>query len=79
MKMTIELSDERSAKLLELAEGTGEKGFSQLINEAVDLYLGRIEQDKDSRRRALATAGSLTSEEADELRQATRSIREFWR
>ena len=39
MRTTIELKDESRARLLDMAARRGEKGFSTIIGEAVDLYL----------------------------------------
>lgn len=40
MRTTIELRPEHRAKLLELSARRGEKGFSSVIAEAIDTYLG---------------------------------------
>jgi hypothetical protein len=79
MRTTIELKDEHRAKLLELAARRGEKGFSDLMAEAIDLYLESLSTDEKKRHAALRLRGSLTDQEADELRSATRSLRESWR
>jgi predicted transcriptional regulator len=39
VRTTIELRDELRAKLLEMAGRRGEKGFSHLVEEAVDRYI----------------------------------------
>ncbi|MGH9338916.1 MAG: antitoxin VapB family protein [Acidobacteriota bacterium] len=79
MRTTIELKDEHRARLLELAARRGEKGFSGVISEAVELYLKTSKQEKEKRRLALALRGSLSDEEADGLRKETSKIRESWR
>jgi len=68
----------RSA-LLALAAERGEKGFSTVLAEAIEIYLeGRHEREKQLEEfRSLG--GSLSDEEADELRARTRAIREHWR
>jgi len=76
MRTTIELKDEHRAKLLELAARRGEKGFSDVLAEAIEIYLDSLSRDEESRRVALRLRGSLSEAEADELRQATRSLRE---
>jgi predicted CopG family antitoxin len=79
MRTTIELKDEHRAKLLELAARRGEKGFSDLLAEAIEIYLEALARDEENRKVALGLRGSLSEAEADELRQATRSLRESWR
>ena len=79
MRTTIELKDEHRAKLLELAARRGEKGFSEVLAEAIEIYLEALSRDEESRKAALRLRGSLSEAEAEELRQATRSLRESWR
>lgn len=78
MRTTVEIRDEQRAKLLELAARRGEKGFSTLIQEAIDMYLnGHMGEEATERARALQ--GFLRPKEADELEEATRRIRGEWR
>ena len=79
MRTTIELKNESRARLLEVAATRGEKGFSRLINEAVDLYLKTAAADRERRRAALSLRGRLGNEEARALRTATAALRESWR
>jgi hypothetical protein len=79
MRTTIEIKDEHRARLLELAARRGEKGFSGLVAEAVELYLESLARDEDKRRTALRLRGSLSEDDAGELRRAARSLRESWR
>ncbi|HEV3077832.1 MAG TPA: hypothetical protein VHB47_25675 [Thermoanaerobaculia bacterium] len=79
MRTTIELKDEHRAKLLELAARRGEKGFSEVLAEAIEIYLEALSRDEKNRHGALRLRGSLGEAEADELCQATRSLRESWR
>ena len=79
MRTTIELKNESRAKLLEVAATRGEKGFSRLINEAVDLYLKTAAADRERRCAALSLRGRLGNEEARALRTATAALRESWR
>jgi hypothetical protein len=79
VRTTIELKDEHRARLLELAARRGQKGFSDVLAEAVETYLESLSRDDEKRQAALQLRGSLTEREADELRRATRSLRESWR
>jgi len=79
MRTTIEIKDEHRARLLDLAARRGGKGFSDIVAEAIDLYLLALSGDEERRRSALRLRGSLDDAEAEELREATRSLRESWR
>lgn len=79
MRTTIEIRDDLRAKLLDLAARRGEKGFSRLVEEALDLYVGTEEAREAARRQALMVRSSLATDEADKLEERTRTIREEWR
>jgi Arc/MetJ family transcription regulator len=79
MRTTIEITDAQRAKLLELAALRGEKGFSVLVQEALDAYIEAQTGNEKKKRRALALTGSLKAREAQELRESTKAIRESWR
>jgi len=79
MRTTIEMKPEHRTALLALAARRGQKGFAAVLGEAIENYL-RGEADREKRRRTLlAVAGSLSPEEADQLRRAVRELRENWR
>lgn len=79
MRATIELTDEHRAALVELAARRGEKGFSVLIAEALDVYLKGVAEAAEQRKAVLALRGTLRGKHAEALRAATRAIRERWR
>jgi hypothetical protein len=79
VRTTIELTDLQRAKLLELAAQRREKGFSALVQEAVDRYLAEEGSRSARISAALALAGSLAPEEADALEESARRIRSTWR
>ena len=79
MRTTVDISPEQRARLMELAARRGEKGFSKLVQQALDAYLKSQAGEEDKRRRALMLKGALDSREAEQLREATREIRESWR
>ena len=79
MRTTIEMKPEHRTPILELAASRGEKGFSGVIAEALDFYLSAQNAKKSAIRKALALKGSLSDEEADELRARTKQLREHWR
>ncbi len=79
MRTTVEISDEQRARLLQLATERGEKGFSRLVQEALELYLRENQARRKRVAAARATLGSFTENEAESLRQAVRTLRERWR
>jgi hypothetical protein len=79
MRTTIEMKPEHRARLLELAANRGEKGFSAVVSEALDLYLDTQAGRTDAVRRALELKGSMGESEAADLRALTRKIRDNWR
>jgi metal-responsive CopG/Arc/MetJ family transcriptional regulator len=79
MRTTIEMKPEHRARLVELAARRGFKGFSELVAEALELYL-QAEADRVAHRtRAALLRGALTAEEAAELRKAADALRTNWR
>ena len=79
MRTTIEIGEEQRAQLLKLAARRGEKGFSKLVQEALELYLEAHSRADDKRRRALLLRGALGEKDAKRLREDTANIRGSWR
>lgn len=79
MRTTIELTEDQRAELLRLAAQKGMKGFSQLIQEAVNAYLETQNSRTSLIDAALALKGSLQNKSADEFEARTKAIRENWR
>jgi predicted transcriptional regulator len=79
VRTTVEIKPEYRARLLELAATRGEKGFSGVLNEALELYLQSQSSRTDAVRKALALKGTFTSAEAETLRAETRKLRAHWR
>lgn len=79
MRTTIEITDEQRARLLELAARRGEKGFSRLIQEALDQYLRALDERREARTLALGLRGSFKADEAERLRDETARLRGSWR
>jgi hypothetical protein len=79
MRTTIEIKPEHRAKLLDLAARRGAKGFSELVGEALEIYL-RAEADREAlRKRAVRLKGALPAREARTLREAAEGLRSSWR
>lgn len=73
------MKPEHRSALLSLASRRGEKGFSSVLEEAIDSYL-RNENEREKRRTLLLSLGGVLSpNEAERLRRATSELRENWR
>jgi len=79
VRTTIDIKPEHRARLLEVAARRGEKGFSNVVGEALESYLQSIAEKENLRRRALRLMGSLSGKEAERLRLETMTLRGFWR
>jgi len=79
MRTTIEIKPEHRTRLIAIAAKRGEKGFSSVLNEAVESYLSE-EAERDARRqKALRLRGVLKHEEAAELQKNAAALRASWR
>jgi metal-responsive CopG/Arc/MetJ family transcriptional regulator len=79
VRTTVDIADDQRAELLRLAAQRGEKGFSTIIREALELYLRHHRSRRSAVAKALALKGSLDDDEADALEAAARRLRERWR
>lgn len=73
------MKPEHRARILEIAAGRGDKGFSAIVSEALELYLEARSRRDDAVRNALALKGSMREKEAEGLSARTRKIRANWR
>lgn len=78
VRTTVEIADEQRARLVELAARRGERGFSKLVQEALELYL-RDREQQDAIEKAQRLKGLLSNDEADELENAVSIVRSRWR
>lgn len=79
MRTTVELPDEIRAKLLEMAARRGERGFSGIVEEALERYLAEEERRRERAEAARSVLGTLDDEEADALLASVRRLRDRWR
>jgi metal-responsive CopG/Arc/MetJ family transcriptional regulator len=79
MRTTVEIDDVQRSELLKLAAQRGEKGFSSVIREALDLYLRQHRARKEAVEQALKLQGSFSDDEADALEASVLQLRETWR
>lgn len=71
----VELKPEHRSRLLAIAAKRGEKGFSRVLNEAVEAYLGEEAERERRRQKALQLRGVLTRKEAAELEKRVAALR----
>jgi hypothetical protein len=79
MRTTIEITVEQRARLLEISARRGLKGFSAVIQEALDAYLQGQAGHSEDVRLALAAIGSIDDKAADALHAASKRSRASWR
>jgi hypothetical protein len=79
MRTTLEITDAQRARLLEIAARRGEKGFSRLVQDALDRYLADDDGRKTRIEAALSLAGTLDDKAADALESSVRQLRKTWR
>jgi predicted transcriptional regulator len=79
MRTTIELRDDQRARLLEIAARRGEKGFSRLVQEAVDRFLEAEALRDRATEDAVRAMGSLPTGSAGRMHEAVRHLRDRWR
>ena len=79
MRTTIEITDEQRSKLLAMAAARGMKGFSGLVQKALDEFLSKSDSEEQRVEEALSVMGALDEDEAQALAEECASIRENWR
>jgi len=79
MRTTIEMKPEHRARILELAANRGEKGFSSVVEEALELYLKAQRDRNKAIESALTLRGSMKESEAADLLERTQTVRSNWR
>jgi hypothetical protein len=76
MRTTVEIREQQRVALAAIAAKRGLRGYSQLVQEAIDLYLA--EDAGDRLRTALALRGTLSSEQAGELERRIEQAWQSW-
>ena len=79
MRTTIEIPDRQRARLLEIAARRGVKGFSAIVQEAIERYLKENAPNDETVREALSVLGTLESDEADAMEASILLLRSRWR
>ncbi len=78
-RTTIELSPKNKTKLVSAAARRGLKGYSLIIDEALELYFHDESSRSDKIKAALALQGALSASEADSLAEQVSKVRSRWR
>ncbi len=79
MRTTIELSDDLISILRALAVKKGYRGYSKVIEEALNFYLKENEKRELARGKTLKMMGSWSLAEAKETRKRLEEIRKNWK
>ena len=81
MRTTIEIDEAKLVKLKKMAAERGERGFSVLIDEALERYLDAAAKESfEERRRALETLfGAWDEDTAAQVRERINESRRRWR
>ncbi len=79
MRTTIEIKPEHRSALMTVASNRGEKGFSSVLEDAIDRYLEGEAERNAHRNDFIALAGALSEESANELESEVEDIRAHWR
>ena len=75
MRTTIEMSDEVRARLLEIAARRGMKGFSNLVQDALETYLADLDSQNERVRRAVLLKGAFREKDALNMRDVIHELR----
>jgi hypothetical protein len=79
VRTTVEITEAQRGELLKIASGRGEKGFSSVVRDAVDLYLQTYASRLDAVRAALGVRGALAGREGEALKAEVSAVRKKWR
>jgi metal-responsive CopG/Arc/MetJ family transcriptional regulator len=79
MRTTIELSNDHRSSLHSLAARRGLRGYSKLIQEAVDLYIQETTVKEGSAKALLQMRGTWNKEDARKFQRNLRKIRRNWK
>jgi len=79
MRTTIELSNDHRSSLHSLAARRGLRGYSKLIQEAVDLYIQEKRAKEDNAKTLLQMRGTWNKEDVRRFQRKLREIRRNWK
>lgn len=79
MRTTVEMNDKLRAELLRLSAEKGEKGFSNIVQEAVAAYIVASGKTKVLQQKARKLKGALKGSDEKALKKEMLKIRNSWR
>ena len=79
MRTTIEISDKHRGILLSLAAQKGLRGYSSIIQEALDFYIDRETRSAKTKREVLEMKGSWGKKETEEVKHKLAELRKNWK
>ena len=79
MRTTIEISDRHRGLLLSMAAERGLKGYSRIIEEALDYYIDHQRKATQAKKNILKMKGSWSSREIKDLRTKLGEVRKNWK
>ncbi len=79
MRTTIELSDDHRSALHSLAARRRLRGYSKLIQEAIDFYIKEKVKGGGSNKHLLKMKGTWSEEETKKFRKRLEEIRRNWK
>ena len=79
MRTTIEITEEQRAELLKMAAMRGYKGFSLVVQEALNEYISRQGERQSLIKEALKLNGVLSEKDGNELEKSRKILRGSWR
>ena len=78
MRTTIEISDKHRSILLSLAAQRGLRGYSRVIEEALEFYIEHRLKNAAEKIEILKMKGSWRAEETKKIRANLNELRENW-
>jgi len=78
MRTTIEISDKHRSILLSLAAQKGLRGYSTIIQEALDFYIARQTRSANTKMDVLKMKGNWEKSETEEVKHNLAELRKNW-
>jgi metal-responsive CopG/Arc/MetJ family transcriptional regulator len=79
MRTTVEITDDQRTEIARIASIRGLKGYSQVIQEALQEYIEREHRRHEVIEAALKLQGSLSTREGGAMEKARLHLRGTWR
>ena len=79
MRTTVEIPDRLRAALLAISAKRGQRGFSKIIQEALEQYVESIASRDSDLANLLKLKGTWSDEDAQDARKAIQEVRRNWK